>query len=154
MRNYYFRQGAAAIREYFVPDTNVEVQFFRTTAPAPPLSKMRARWEATRIRNYQYIYEQIDTRQQPARTIRGKVTVREGEIVAVEEAGAENPGFSDFKTIDQLFTILQSRIAVADLVTIVFDETWGFPSGSHADSSIIASDDEDAYFVKDFHPLP
>ena len=100
----------------------------------------RARWRAAAIDDYEYSYQRVcDCHpDQLADTI---VTVSDGEIVAVryarddyaEDVPVAADRLSWFRTIEDLFTLVESAVANDALVRATFDAERGYPTKVYVD---------------------
>jgi len=92
-----------------------------------------------------------------------KVEVQNGEIVSminstgtvVTKTDPSFENFSRYATIDRLFTELDSdSVRKADVVTVKYDSTYGFPTEINIDFIKTAMDDELSLNVSAFEKLP
>jgi hypothetical protein len=120
----------------------------------------RARWQAAAIADYEYSYRRVCEchREQPADTI---VTVRSGRVVAVRYArpdyepevpvAAEKVGW--YRTIDDLFSLVDTAQASASVVRVDYDTELGFPKAIYIDYLTDLVGDEVELEVTRFTPL-
>lgn len=107
---------------------------------AQDLDASRAAWQAAGITTYDYSYQRVCECHPdiPADTI---IAVRDGEIVGVRYAredylaDVELPAdrWQWFRTIDDLFALVESAQAQSALVRVTFDERYGYPSTIYID---------------------
>lgn len=104
------------------------------------LAAGRAAWHAAGIGSYEYSYRRVCEchPDRPADTI---VTVEDGEVVAVRYArddyAQDIPLAADrirwFRTVDDLFGLLETAAARAAVVRASFDTALGFPRSLYID---------------------
>lgn len=91
------------------------------------------------------------------------IEVRNGKTISItdENGSAITNGhkyyntFSQYGTIDKLFSILRSNsVREADEVTVKYDPTYGFPSEIYINPSKPMWDDQTTYYVSGFEILP
>ncbi len=113
-------------------------------SPTPVIAQetveARARWRAAAMDDYEYSYQRVcDCHpDQLADTI---VTVNDGEVVAVrysrEDYAADVPVAADrlswFRTIDDLFALVENAAANGADVTATFDAERGYPTQVYVD---------------------
>lgn len=95
-----------------------ETRFYRANTKTQSIARMNAPWNGMEIDAYQFRYDRVCWCQQPSVTITGRVTVRDGAVVKVENANIENPSLSLFTTIEETFAILVSEFETADIVGV------------------------------------
>jgi len=132
-------------------------RLYRAAHPAPSAAQKQTNWRALRIRSYQYDYEYAEF----GYSVQGTVTVADGSVVGVANPivyvdwkPVENPSSSHFKTLEQLFELIEPAISEAELVTVRFDETSHFPSRIAIDYWVGPVDDERYIRALNFRPLP
>ena len=132
---------------------------------ASPLSAQdtaagRARWSAAAIADYEYSYRRVCEchREQPADTI---VTVRAGEVVAVRyarpdyepEVPVAAEKISWYRTIDDLFSLVETAAAAATVVRVDYNAELGYPQAIYIDYLTDLVGDEVELEVTRFTPL-
>jgi hypothetical protein len=118
----------------------LSVALFAQLAGAQELDANRAIWQAAGITTYEYSYQRVCECHPdiPADTI---IAVRDGEIAGVRYAredyvaDVELPAdrWQWFRTIDDLFTLVESAQAQSAVVRVSFDERYGYPSTIYID---------------------
>ncbi len=104
------------------------------------LAANRGRWEAAGIASYEYRYEKVCDchRDTPAETI---VTVESGLVVGVrydrDDYRREIPVAEDnyrwFRTIDDLFTLVEAASQSAATLRVVYEAELGYPAYIYID---------------------
>ena len=130
-------------------------------AGAQELDANRAIWQAADIATYDYSYQRVCECHPdiPADTL---ITVREGRIVGVRYAredyltDVELPAdrWQWFRTVDDLFTLVESAQAQSALVRVSFDERYGYPRTIYIDYVAELVGDEVDIKVTSFTPAP
>jgi hypothetical protein len=100
----------------------------------------RALWRAVGVVDYEYRYEKVCDchRDIPAATI---VTVADGRVVAVrysrddyiDDMPVAEKEYRWFRTIDDLFSLIETATAHATTLRVVYDPTRGYPSYIYVD---------------------
>jgi hypothetical protein len=100
----------------------------------------RALWGSAGVVDYEYRYEKVCDchRDIPAATI---VTVADGQVVAVrysrddyiDDMPVGEKEFRWFRTIDDLFALIETATAHATTLRVVYDPTRGYPSYIYID---------------------
>lgn len=152
--NYYLRGQHPDAKRYILPDLSVPARYFRALSPGQSFTELRARWQNASIRNYEYTFEHSKFFAEPVSSARGKVTVRNGEISAIEAANVPPAYYSRFKTVDQIFEIMAQAFNEAELLEVEYDEAYGFPAFLTVDEVVRSADDENIYRISDFRALP
>jgi len=126
---------------------------------AQEFARSRARWNASAIADYEYRYQRVCEchPDEPADTI---VTVREGQITAVRYSRSDYASdvpvapdrLSWFRTVDDLFTLIESARGRKALVRATFDENYGFPRTVYIDYIADLVGDEVQLTVTGFTP--
>ena len=125
------------------------------------LAASRALWEAAGVANYEYSYQRVCEchPDQLADTI---VTVSEGRVVAVryarddysQEVAVAAEKVSWYRTIEDLFSLVETARASADVVRVSFDATHGYPATVYIDYVPDLVGDEVELKVTRFVPSP
>jgi hypothetical protein len=114
------------------------------------LEERRDRWEERAPGEYRYTLT-LQCFCAPPANQPVTVTVRDGEVVAVEPAiGEAEPGGQLPLRIEELFDTAAEAIADADRVEIDYDREFDFPASIAIDALAEAIDDETTYLVTDF----
>jgi hypothetical protein len=97
-------------------------------------------WAAAGIASYEYRYEKVCDchRDTPAETI---VTMTNGVIVDVRydrqdylsEVAVAADNYQWFRTIDDLFTLLETASKTADTLRVAYEQTLGYPAYIYID---------------------
>ena len=109
-------------------------------AAAQDAAESRARWEAAAIESYEYSYQRA-CECHPDDLADTIVTVRGGEIVAVRYARADyvedvsvaESRLSWFRTVDDLFALIEGAASSAAVVRASFDPELGYPTAIYVD---------------------
>lgn len=130
------------------------------SAPAQDTADARARWRAAAVDAYQYSYQRVcDCHpDQLADTI---VTVNEGEVIAVryarEDYAEDIPVAPDrlswFRTIEDLFALVENAVANGADVRATFDPARGYPTTVYVDYDRDLIGDEVDLTITAFRPL-
>ncbi|HSG66580.1 MAG TPA: DUF6174 domain-containing protein [Gammaproteobacteria bacterium] len=125
------------------------------------LDSNRAVWKAAGIESYDYSYQRVCECHPdiPADTI---VAVRDGQVAGVRYAredyvaDVELPAdrWRWFRTIDDLFTLVESAQARTAVVRVSFDERFGYPRAIYIDYVADLVGDEVDMKVTSFAPAP
>jgi hypothetical protein len=125
------------------------------------LPASRAVWDAAGIADYEYSYQRVCEchPDQLADTI---VRVRSNRVVGVryarddyaQEVAVAAEKVSWYRTIDDLFSLLETAQASADVVRVTFDAQHGYPSSIYIDYLADLVGDEVDLRVTRFTPLP
>ena len=125
------------------------------------LAASRALWEAAEVADYEYSYQRVCEchPDQLADTI---VTVSEGRVVAVryarddyaQEVAVAAEKLSWYRTIEDLFSLVETARANADVVRVSFDAKHGYPATVYIDYVTDLVGDEVDLKVTRFVPLP
>jgi len=112
----------------------------RPSAADDELVANRGVWAAAGIASYEYRYEKVcdchpDT---PAETI---VTITNGVVVDVRydrqdylsEVAVAADNYRWFRTIDDLFTLVETASKTADTLRVAYDQTLGYPAYIYID---------------------
>jgi hypothetical protein len=128
-------------------------------ALAQDLVASRARWAEAGISDYEYSYQRVCEchPEQPADTI---VTVRDGKVAAVryarkdyvEDISLASDRLGWFRTIDDLFTLLDTATAREAEIRVSFDPRYGYPAAVHIDYVADLVGDEVDLRVTRFEP--
>ena len=120
-----------------------------------------ARWRAAGIHDYEYSYQRVCECHPdiPADTI---VTVRDGTVVAVryarEDYAADVELAADrvrwFRTIDDLFGLVESAESQNAVLRVTYDPRYGFPTAIYVDYLADVVGDELDLRVTRFTPAP
>ena len=120
----------------------------------------RARWQAAQIDDYEYSYQRVcDCHpDQLADTI---VTVTDGEVVAVryaredyaEDVPVAEDRLSWFRTIEDLFALVDNALASGAAVRATFDPERGYPTSVYVDYVTDLVGDEVDLTITAFRPL-
>lgn len=132
-----------------------------TTAMSQALEEGRARWQAAGIDDYEYSYQRVCECHPdiPADTI---ITVRDGTVVAVryarEDYVADVELAADrvrwFRTIEDLFELVESAESQDALLRVAYDPRYGFPTAIYVDYLADVVGDELDLRVTRFTPAP
>ena len=130
------------------------------TVAAQDTADARARWQAAAIDSYEYSYQRVcDCHpDQLADTI---VTVTGGEVTAVryarEDYAADVPvavnRLSWFRTIEDLFSLVENAVANDAEVRVTFDTEHGYPTRVYVDYMRDLLGDEVDLTITAFRPL-
>lgn len=135
-------------------------------ALAPPLvaaqdtTAGRARWAEAAITDYEYSYRRA-CECHPDNLADTIVTVRSGEIVAVryarvdyaEDIPVADDRLSWFRTVEDLFTLIESAVARDAVVRATFDPEHGYPATIYVDYVADLVGDEVDLSVTGLRPL-
>ncbi len=112
----------------------------RPSAADDELVANRGVWAAAGIASYEYRYEKVCDchRDTPAETI---VTISNGVIVDVRydrqdylsEVAVAADNHRWFRTIDDLFTLVETASKTADTLRVAYDQTLGYPAYIYID---------------------
>ena len=129
------------------------------TAASQELDEGRARWQAAGIDDYEYSYQRVCECHPdiPADTI---ITVRDGTVVAVryarEDYVADVELAADrvrwFRTIEDLFWLVESAESQGALLRVAYDPRYGFPAAIYVDYLADVVGDELDLRVTSFTP--
>jgi len=116
------------------------VASFSSGAANDELAANRGVWIATGITSYEYRYEKVCDchRDTPAETI---VTVTNGVVVDVRydrddylsEISVAADNYQWFRTIDNLFTLVETAAKTAATLRVVYEQTLGYPKYIYID---------------------
>jgi hypothetical protein len=133
-----------------------------STGEVTEFSRNQTKWQDANISHYRFELNVgcfcAFRSQMPA-----TVEVQGGEIVSITGADGNPILISDplneyvlrFATIDRLFSELESdSFKEADMLTVTYDSTYGFPSEIIIDFIELAIDDELYLSASAFEPLP
>lgn len=117
------------------------------------LETHRQLWHSQKIANYQYIYQQVCFGPIPT-NLPAKIVVKNNKIIEVTlletEQSSEEIDLDSYKTIDQLFKIIEDAVSRnADKITVTYDPNLGYPTKIFIDYIELAADDEITYLASD-----
>lgn len=131
------------------------------SAAAQDLATGKATWEAAGIDDYVYSYQRVCECHPdiPADTI---VTVRDGKVVAVryaredyiEDVALAPDRVRWFRTIDDLFTLVETAQSRTALVRVEFGSPQGYPTAIYIDYDADLVGDELDLKITSFTPAP
>jgi Family of unknown function (DUF6174) len=118
---------------------------------------MLAKWQNLGPSNYSFSFER--TCFCSPKVLSGTVKVSGGKVVGVSDAQGDgapiaNPQLADFKSIEELFGILQTAIPVTDVLTVAFDPVLGFPIWIDIDYDVAVADDGFIHQASNVQPSP
>ncbi len=124
-----------------------------TNPLASELKDQRKLWHSQKINHYEYVYNWICFCPPPANTPT-KVLVKNNAIISVKNPDSnqviENPDLAAYKSIDQLFEVIEKAIErKADEIVVKYDPKFGYPTSISIDYIKLAADDEVAYSATD-----
>jgi hypothetical protein len=135
--------------------------FIFADASPQDVAASRALWEQAGIANYEYSYQRVCEchPDQLADTI---VTVSEGRVIAVryarddyaQEVAVAAEKLSWYRTIEDLFALVETARTSADVVRVSFDAEHGYPARVYIDYVTDLVGDEVDLKVTRFVPLP
>lgn len=124
------------------------------------LANSRALWDAAGINDYEYTYQRVCEchPNQMADTI---VTVRAGHVVGVryarddyaQEVAVAAEKVSWYRTIDDVFSLVETAQASAAVVRVSFDAQHGYPASVYIDYVTDLVGDEVDLKITRFAPL-
>jgi hypothetical protein len=131
--------------------------FYKTSFPAQSVQGMLDNWRSLGLTNYTFKFSRLCMCNPIQLT--GKVSVKNGKVIAVKDADSggqpiPNPDLSQFKSIEELFDILQTETVKADLLEVGFDEEFYFPTRIHIDYDLNIVDDEVFYEAEEVLVIP
>jgi hypothetical protein len=135
-----------------VEQTRPGAAFYKASGEVTAPVEMEEAWRSRNMEHYRFRFSRMCFCREPV-ILSGVVTVRNGEVVQVEDvrdsAGAliSNPDLTEFKSIEELFSILEAQRATAELVVVRIDESLRFPAWIHVDPSYSVVDDEITYYA-------
>lgn len=117
------------------------------------LTSARARWEATGIANYTYLYR-LSCFCPPQLLETARVGVTDGEVTSVFLLDSDAPAAPDtyglYETIDGLFDRLAGSLASDPVVfEATYDEAAGYPTSAQVDISEQIADEEYSFTASD-----
>jgi len=120
----------------------------------------RARWQMAAIQDYEYSYQRA-CECHPDNLADTIVTVADGEVIAVRYARADYaedvPVAEDrltwFRTIEDLFTLVESAAEKNAIVRATFDPDVGYPKTVYVDYVVDLVGDEVDLKITAFRPL-
>ena len=126
-------------------------QFFRARSAPENVNQLRQEWQGLGYSNYKFTFKRICFCGQDV--LSGTVTVNNGQVVAVTDAlgagGApiDNPDLSQYKSIEELFDIINDAMGQVDVLMVGFDPTLHFPNQIQVDPNALMVDDEASYLA-------
>lgn len=129
------------------------------SAAAQDLAAGKAAWEATGIDDYEYSYQRV-CECHPDIPVDTIVTVRDGKVVAVryarkdylEDVVLAADRVRWFRTIDDLFTLVESAQSRAAVVRAEFGSPQGYPTAIYIDYDADLVGDELDLKITSFTP--
>jgi hypothetical protein len=129
-------------------------RYYRARMPGISNKEMRNLWKSQGIDNYSYEFKRTCFCE-PHITLTATVNVQNGTIQSVTNVKGqgglpvEDPDLEEFKSIDELFAVLQMQIGSAEVVKVKYDTTNGYPLRLQVDPALEIIDDEITYEVND-----
>lgn len=162
LQQWHPRVNAYSTRENWAEggliDLAEDKRFYRASHPAETVLAMLIRWENLGPKAYEFTFQRICFCAEPD-YYRGRVTVRDGKVVAAtnvitfNNTPVENPELSMFSTVEELFTLIGDRVGNAEVVIVDLDQHYYFPRRIKIDFFVSGQDDEDSYLIEDFRPI-
>lgn len=133
-------------------------RFFRMAATPSQVAERNRNWEERGLTHYRFRYERICFCP-PHIFLSAVVTVRDGVVVAVEDIKSlgmpvANPGNAEFKSIEQLFALIEERSADHELVAVGFNDVLDYPERIETEFSERMTDDVESFRASDLVALP
>jgi Family of unknown function (DUF6174) len=115
-------------------------------------------WRAANVDDYGYTLE-LNCACAPASQLGiVRVTVRNGAVVSrvyTNGTAAPESVFGPYDTVEELFDVVEDAISRdADLLSVIYHPTYGFPSLLQLDPSTSDADDHLEFVVSEFAPAP
>jgi hypothetical protein len=150
--NIFARVGSFQVGDRFLAPI-YPPQFYKVSSATQMPSQMSQSWLARNIRNYRYHMKRICFCP-PYSTLSGDITVQDGQPILVENANAAgnpvtNVAPSEFKSVEQLFNLIESDMSKAEVAMISFDLQLSYPKYLHINYSSQADDDDVDYAISD-----
>jgi|SRR4051812_33964641 len=152
-------------QRYVLQSNPPPTKFYRVSRAARSIEELRNKWLELGATKYRFDFLSHCSCLPGKGNIHARLTVETGKVTAIENpvfypggAPVENPDPSQFRTIDELFSLLldytQTASPLSDLVAVEFDENQFFPRWIYSDYFAHGFDDEREFFASNLEILP
>lgn len=129
--------------------------YYRAFGKVETPAEMAEAWRTRGFKRYRFTFSR--TCFCAPRVLTGRVTVDEGRVTAVDDAQGNgpipSPNLSDFLSVEQLFELMESSRATADLVQVQMEPELHFPKRLDILWNSKISDAGFTYEVTDLVPI-